>query len=159
MGKRNLKQVARAGQHFVAAEIHRRGGYASFSQDTPRIEILATNTEQSRSVTIQVKTMTTHAWQVSIKRGRKREQPTEEDTHFWIFVELKQPPAQPEFYVVPEWWIENDIHIAHEEYLAEHGGERPKTQESTHHAIPPWRVAQWRDRWDLLHLFPEDEPG
>lgn len=102
MRKPNIQQVSRAGEHFVAAELHRRGAYAvTFAGNMPRIDILATNTEQTRTAAIQLKTMTARTWQTSITRGRRREEPTEEDTHFWILVELKKPPAQPEFYVVP----------------------------------------------------------
>lgn len=156
MGKPNIQQVSRAGEHFVAAELHRRGAYAvTFAGNMPRIDILATNTEQTRTAAIQVKTMTARTWQTSITRGRKREEPTEEETHFWIFVELKKPPSQPDFYVVPEWWIENDIHRAHGAYLAKHGGQRAISKESTHHAIKRSRIDQWLDRWDLLALFPE----
>jgi hypothetical protein len=154
VGKPNVQQVSRAGEHFVAAELHRRGAYAvTFAGNMPRIDILATNTDQTRTAAIQVKTMTARTWQTSITRGRQREEPTEEDTHFWVFVQLMKPPAQPEFYVVPEWWIENDIHEAHEEYLARHGGHRARTMDSTHHSIKPSRVVQWRDRWDLLGLL------
>jgi hypothetical protein len=154
MSKPNTQQVSRAGEHFVAAELHRRGAYAvTFAGNMPRIDILATNSEQTRTAAIQVKTMTAGAWQTSITRGREREEPTEEDTHFWIFVELKEPPAQPDFYVVPEWWIENDIHRAHGEYLGKHGGQRAMTKDSTHHAIKRSRIEQWRGRWDLLGLF------
>jgi hypothetical protein len=156
MGKPNIQQVSRAGEHFVAAELHRRGAYASFARDTQRANILATNTERIRTASIQVKTMTTHAWQTSITRGRKREEPAEGDTHFWVFVELTKPPAQPEFYVVPEWWIENDIYRVHQEYLARHGGQRAQTKDSTHHAIEPSRIEQWRDQWNLLRLFTEE---
>ena len=81
----------------------------TFAGNMPRIDILATNTEQTRTAAIQVKTMTARTWQTSITRGREREEPTEEETHFWVFVELRKSPQHPEFYVVPEWWIENDI--------------------------------------------------
>jgi hypothetical protein len=100
--------------------------------------------------------MTARTWQTSITRGRERTEPTEHETHFWIFVELKTPPAQPDFFVVPEWWIENDIFRTHAEYLAKHGGKRAISNESTHHAIKRSRIEQWRDRWDLLSLFSED---
>lgn len=157
MGKPNNQQVSRAGEHFVAAELHRRGAYAvTFAGNMPRIDILATNTNQSRTAAIQVKTMTARTWQTSITRGRRREEPTEEETHFWVFVELKKPPASPEFYVVPESWIENDIHKVHTEYLARHGGKRAVSNESTHHAIKRSRIEQWRDRWDLLGLLSDD---
>lgn len=156
MGKANIQQVSRAGEHFVAAELHRRGSYAvTFAGNMPRIDILATNTEQTRTAAIQVKTMSAGSWQTSIKRGSRREEPTEEETHFWVFVDLRKPPAAPEFYVVPEWWIENDIHEAHAAYLARHGGERARTKESTHHAIKRSRIEQWHNRWDLLRLFTE----
>jgi hypothetical protein len=45
-----------------------------------------------------------------------------------------------------------DIHRAHEAFLAEHGGTRPLNPKSTHHGIGTERVAEWRDRWDLLGL-------
>jgi hypothetical protein len=156
MGKPNNQQVSRAGEHFVAAELHRRGSYAvTFAGNMPRIDILATNTEQTRTAAIQVKTMSAGSWQTSITRGRPREEPTEEETHFWVFVDLRKPPAPPEFYIVPEWWVENDIHETHAAYLAKHGGERAKTRDSTHHAIKRSRIEQWHNRWDLLQLFTE----
>ena len=44
---------------FVAAEIHRRGGYAvTFAGDMPGIDILATDASNTRRVSIQVKTKT-----------------------------------------------------------------------------------------------------
>lgn len=57
-----------------------------------------------------------------------------------------------DFYVVPRWWIENDIFRAHNEYLARHGGQRANNPDATHHRIPTDRVIQWKDRWDLLGL-------
>ena len=156
MGKPNNQQVSRAGEHFVAAELHRRGAYAvTFAGNMPRIDILATNTEQTRTAAIQVKTMSAGSWQTSITRGHPREEPTEEETRFWVFVDLRKPPAPPEFYVVPEWWIENDIHDAHAAYIARHDGERAKTKDSIHHAIKRSRIEEWHNRWGLLRLFTE----
>jgi hypothetical protein len=46
-----------AGEYFVAAELSRRGHIASISlRNTRGIDIIATNKEASRSVTIQCKT-------------------------------------------------------------------------------------------------------
>jgi hypothetical protein len=54
----NKQQVARAGEHCVAGELHRRGAYAvTFVGTMPRIDILASNAEQTRTVMIQVKVM------------------------------------------------------------------------------------------------------
>jgi Holliday junction resolvase-like predicted endonuclease len=91
MGKPNIQQASRAGEHFVAAELHRRGAYAvTFAGNMPRIDILATNTSQTRTAAVQVKTMTARTWQTSILRGRDREEPTEEETHFWVFCRTEE---------------------------------------------------------------------
>jgi hypothetical protein len=47
---------------------------------------------------------------------------TEKVDAFSVLVDLGA--THPEFYVVPEWWMENDIYEAHQEYLAQHGGHR-----------------------------------
>ena len=51
------QQVARAGEHFVAAELNKRGAFAvTFAGNMPKIDLLACNSHQSRTVQIQVKT-------------------------------------------------------------------------------------------------------
>jgi hypothetical protein len=45
------QQVARAGEHFVAAELNKRGAYAvTFAGNMPKIDLLACNEDQSRTV-------------------------------------------------------------------------------------------------------------
>jgi hypothetical protein len=69
---------------------------------------------------------------------------------YWLFVDLLSDPTG--FYVVPAGWMENNIYRVGKEYLARHGGTRPRTPSSTHHGIVEDRIAQWRGRWDLLGL-------
>ena len=155
--KPNTQQVARAGEHFAAAELHWRGAYAVvFSGNMPGIDVLVSDRRQTRTVVLQVKTKTSGTWHTTITRGRIRES-VHDETRFWVFVDLaEQPPA---FYVVPEWWIENDIHQEHQAYLARHGGRRAQNPESKHHGIPSGRVKEWRDRWELLGVFDEQPSG
>jgi hypothetical protein len=154
--KPNPQQVARAGEHYLASEIHRRGGYAStFAGNMPDIDILACDSERTRVVTIQVKTKRARTWQSSIDRGHARS-PEPESLRFWALVDIGSSP--PDVYVIPEWWIENDIHEAHLGYLARHGGHRPRSRESKHHSVSVDRVAEWRDRWDLLGIFGDSPP-
>lgn len=154
MASLNATQVGRAAEHYVTAEIHRRGGYAAcFGGNMPAIDVLATNRGQSRTVTVQVKAkLGGSGWQTSTTRGARREQ---EDAcvRFWILVDLR--PATPLYYVMPEWWIQNDIFETHAGYLARHGGQRRGGSDSTHHGIATSRVEQWADRWDLLGIFLE----
>lgn len=145
------QQVGRAGEHFVAAEILRRGGYAStFAGNMPAIDVLAADQDQDRTVWIQVKTKRGRSWQTSITRGMPRE-PEAASVRFWALVDLSGDV--PAYYIIPEWWMQNNIHDAHLEYLDRHGGQRARTKDSTHHAIPVSRVEQWRDQWDLLGIF------
>lgn len=53
--------------------------------------------------------------------------------------------------------MENDIHAAHNKYLKEFGGHRAKNDASTHHAISVSRVAEWKDRWEVLGILPTVE--
>jgi hypothetical protein len=152
--KLNNQQVGRTGEHFVAAELHRRDAYAvTFSGNMPDIDILASDVSRARTVSIQVKTKTTGTWQTSTRRGRPREENPYE-TEFWIFVDVgRNPEIRPHYFVVPSWWIENSIHVEHQAYIARHSGQRARSPQSTHHAVPLSRVEQWRERWDVLGIF------
>lgn len=146
-------QVGPAGEHYVAAEIHRRGGYAvTFSGNMKGIDLLASDAGHVRKIAIQVKTKTSGTWHANVARDAhtREEDPTEEK--FWVFVNLG--PEHPEFYIAPAWWVENDIHEHHSAYLAKHGGQRARGGTSQHHAIPVKRIVDWKDRWDVLGILP-----
>jgi hypothetical protein len=55
-------------------------------------------------------------------RTRDSQTRTDKVDAFSVLVDLGA--THPEFYVVPEWWMENDIYEAHQEYLAQHRGHR-----------------------------------
>lgn len=72
-----------AGEYFVAAELSCRGHIASISlRNTRGIDILATNQDATRSVTIQCTTNQTTArtWLLNEKSEH-----FESETHFYIF--------------------------------------------------------------------------
>ncbi len=147
-GSRN-QQTARAGEHFVAAELNRWGVYAvTFTGNMPRIDILASKVNRTRTVNIQVKTRRSGTWQTSIDEGKKCERCYNE-TNFWVLVDLKNP----DYYVVPDWWMRNDIHEVHQAYISKRGGSRALNPKSKHHSISVKRIEQWKGRWDLLKLF------
>jgi hypothetical protein len=148
-----IQQVSQAGELLVAIEINLRGAYAAqFSGNMPGIDLVAIDVPRTRLVGIQVKTRTSgQGWQINTRRGRARV-PTPNETVYWVFVDLKTHPA--EFYVAPEWWVENAIHERNEWYLARHGGTRPVTPDSTHGLLVDSVLAEWKDRWDVLGIFP-----
>jgi hypothetical protein len=150
-------RTGQAGEHFVMAEIHRRGALASLLPSVAgEFDIVAFDTNHAVRVSIQVKSFgrSSAMWQTSTTKGRLfSDIPRgERRNRFWVMVDLR--PEAPEFYVVPEPWIRNDIATRHADYLAEHGQARARGGDSTHTAIKPARMFKWRDRWDLLGIFP-----
>ena len=68
--RRDTSHTGRAGEHYVAAELNRRGSYASpFAGNVPGIDIVATNNDRTAVVYIQVKTKQKGNWQLSISHG------------------------------------------------------------------------------------------
>ena len=123
-GKMNPQQVGRAGELYVAAEIHRRGGYAvTFAGNMPGIDMLACDITKNRRISIQVKTRSAGSWHAHFGRDAAQcsEDPAEDS--FWIFVDLSS--EHPEYFVAPRWWVRNNIWEVHTAYLArweqEHG--------------------------------------
>lgn len=147
----NNHQVNRAGRHYVAAELHRRGAervIIGIKRGDP--DLRAANAPGSREVTIVVKAKTAGDWQPSTDSGIPRD-PENDPTSFWILVDLRE--TAPHYFVIPSWWIENNIYEEHRAYLARHGGHRAESPDSKHHRITDDRVEQWREQWDLLRIF------
>ena len=71
MMKRSNDTTGRAGEHYVAAELSRRGAYASpFSGNVPGIDVIATDRNREQLAYIQVKTKRRGVhWQMSLKHG------------------------------------------------------------------------------------------
>ena len=150
--KLTTAQVGRAGEFFVAAEIHRRGGYpVTFAGNMPGIDILASDVKQARQITLQVKTRTAGTWHAQVPRDAEQGPPLRGDSAFWAFVDLSTD--EPQYYFAPRSWIHNDIYNTHAAMLERHGGKRPHAPESKHHAITVARIQQWHDRWDVLRIL------
>ena len=113
MPKHGTDNIGRAGEHYVAAELNRRGAYASpFSGNVPGIDIVATDYDKKRMAYIQVKTKRGHGnWHMNLRHGwekitlakcpangmcPKTCTPSLENPiagkfdHFWVFVSLTE---------------------------------------------------------------------
>lgn len=148
------QQVGHAGKFFVVAELSKRGAFvAPFAVDGPPIDIIACNRDKSRMVSIRVTTKRGgKTWHSSIVGCQPMSPKANEDT-FWVFVDLGDAGVCPRYWIVPEWWIKDNIYRAHQAYLSKHGGRRPKNPDSTHHSIDESRLEQWKERWDILGIF------
>jgi hypothetical protein len=144
------QEVGARGVNAVAEHVKQRGAIAEPVTEGRSRNYLSVVTPSGRRSTVYVKTKRMGDWQSDIRKGTPRE-PVGDEHRFWILVDLAAPAA-PKFHVVPEWWMENNIYNRHREWIAQHGGIRPRAPKSTHHGIQPWRVEQWYNRWDLLGL-------
>ena len=149
------QQVARAGEHFVVAELNKRGAFAvTFTSNMPKIDLIACNEGQSRTIHIQVKAKRGgNTWHSSIVHGKRITAPPVDETDFWVFVDLGDLNVSPRYWVVPDWWIRDDIYRTHQAYLDRHGGTRPGNPDSKHHSINESRLTEWQGRWDVLGIF------
>ncbi len=150
--KPNNHQVASEGRSFVESELKKRGAGSVTSEGTQKIYLQASSSDRSRTVQIQVKTKRKGNWHSKTDEAEATETPPNPNNvrKFWVFVDLS---GARRYWVVPDWWMRNDIHEAHQAYLNRHGGRRPKTLDSNHHSIGEKRLEQWQDKWEILGIF------
>jgi len=142
--------VSRLGVGAVTSLLEKRGVSVRATSESRLGNTLDVSTPDGTHFTLYVKTKRAGDWQTDTKFAIRRE-PIAEESRFWVLVDLASV-SDPGFYVVPEWWMQNDIYEAHQRYLDAHGGRRAGNPDSTHHAIGPARVESWSERWDLLEL-------
>ena len=138
-----------AGEYFVAAELSRRGYIASISlRNTRGIDILATNQDGSRSVTIQCKTS-----QRPQKRWvlNEKSQDFVSSTHFYVFVLLGVAGERPQYHVVPSREVANSLKADHKKWINTPGkGGRKHVDNSVR--VFADKDDEYLERWDLLGL-------
>jgi len=150
--KKSNHQVASEGRSLVESELRKRGVRSITLEGTRKIYLQASNLNSSRTVHIRVKTKRKGNWHSKIDEAEAIEAPQnpQDVRQFWVFVNLGDVPG---FWVIPNWWIRNDIYEAHQAYLNRYGGRRAKTQESNHHSIDENRLEQWKGKWEILGIF------
>ena len=174
MPTRSTDRIGRAGEHYVAAELNRRGAYASpFSGNVPEIDILATDDTGERVAHLQVKTKQRGNWHMRLghgwssitlygcpKDGKCSKECTPrlcdpikgKENYYWIFVAL-QTDGAPNYYVISDEKVRSLLRKKHTAYLDRHCGQRPgKNHDSTHLSFSNNDLEQWKDKWEQLGL-------
>jgi hypothetical protein len=104
-----------AGEYFVAGELSRRGYVASLTlRNTRGIDILASNTDATKSVGIQVKANSGKKTQWILSQKAESDIA---DNLFYVFVNLNGTDA-PEYYVVPRAVVVKQVRESHRAWLA-----------------------------------------
>src|ERR1700678_3801987 len=113
-----------AGEYCVAAELTTRGHIASISlRNTSGIDILATNEEATRSITIQCKTnqLAQKMWILN-----EKSETFVSDNHFNIFVALGNVLARPFYHIVPSRDVAKHTSTTYQTWLDAPGREGRK---------------------------------
>ncbi len=113
--------------------------------------IIFTSTD-GKEFKITTRSKASGTWQTSIEYGKKCHEKIDEQ-EYWVFVDLEtEPSIFYKFYIVPLWWIQNDIYTEHEKYINKHGGGRRDNDDSKHHSIKLKRIEKWHNKWELIGL-------
>jgi len=159
MNRRDTQPTKQAGEYLVAAELARLGLIcATFSGNVRHYDIVASGPAGGH-IAIQVKTKTSGSWQLSLDafadvtmKGKQqilgRPKPEPFEGLIIVFVALGREYGRDEFFVVP-WRSLRDIVInGHREYLASHGGRRPRNPNSLHTAVAVNHLNPYRANWE-----------
>lgn len=145
----NKIQVGVAGEYYVAAELSKRGYLASITlRNTKGIDILCSKQDGSKSVTIQVKTNQSQQprWILTNKA-----EDFFSESHFYVFVLLKDINSAPEYYVVPSKIVSVFIRDSHQAWLEGTKKDGTIRKDSTIRNFVDVSDS-YKDRWDLLGL-------
>ena len=138
-----------AGEYYVAAELSALGYIASITlRNTKGIDIVCSNSDATKTVSIQVKT----------RRQRAREwmlnQKVEDyyaDNLFYVFVTLNDHEQAPDYFIVPSKVVADYSKVTHKEWLS-----TPGRSGAVHNDTPVRKFKdkeeKYMNRWDLLGL-------
>ncbi len=143
-GEKVLRGVA--GEYLVAGELSKRGYIASITlRNTRGADILATNSEFTKQVAIEVKTdsQNNKTWLLSEKADKYYA-----SNIFYIFVKLKGLKERPDFYIVPSKVVADQVREKHIDYYQ---------AKDKNPADYPMRVFEdekqkYLEKWNLLGL-------
>ena len=141
-----------AGEHFVAAELARRGYLVTLTRgNAPGIDILAYWPATKKTVACQVKA----------SDGRKKQDgqwiltPKDEDvlalrSDFFIFVYMPTDFGAPQYSIVPSKTVAAQVRAEFEAWLATPGknGKQRSATNGIRHFFD--KQGKWRGRWNLI---------
>jgi len=147
-----------AGAHFVAAELSQQGIIATVtSRNTEGIDVLASNIDGSKVVSIQVKTSAaeqrkrfTGSWILT-----KKHENILSDNLFYIFVDLNEGDKKPDFYIVPSKVVADYVRTTHQNWLKKPSkkGKKHKDTDMRLFEIDDDKVAEkYLNKWKNLGL-------
>jgi hypothetical protein len=157
---RSTKLTGAVGEFLVAAELCRRNMLATpFAGNVPHYDIIASG-QFGGHVVIQVKAINGSTWQFDIRKfvavelqgecqipGCIQEEPY--PGLVCVLVQLKTLGVD-RFFILTWTDLQRILVDGYQQYLAKHGGRRPKAAESFHIALGVNEVEAYESKWDLI---------
>jgi hypothetical protein len=138
-----------AGEYFVAAELSARGYIASITlRNTKGVDILCSNSNATKTVSIQVKTNRRYhrEWMLNEKAENYQA-----DSFFYVFVNLNGLTKPPDYFIVPSKTVAAYAKDSHKLYM-----ETPGRNGQMHNVSPMRKFIdpeeQYLNQWSLLGL-------
>jgi len=151
-GRNNL--TGAAGEYFVAGELSRKGYIASLTmKNTIGIDIIASRTDGSHTVNIQVKTKRHKGanWVLS-----KKADTFVNDSIIYVFVDIHDENERPKYYVVPSKLVAKHTKTRYTEWMRTPGrrGQKHRGTSMRH-----WTDDEglYLENWNLLGLGDENK--
>lgn len=141
--------VGVAGEYFVAAELSLRGYLASITLRNSRgIDIIASNSEASKTVSIQVKSNKSGkaSWILS-----KKSESFVESNHFYVFVSLKPLGKRPDYFIVHSSDVAEYISTNHSKWLAGAKADGSTRKDSSMRVFAD-AEHRYKENWEVLGL-------
>lgn len=160
----DTKQTKTIGEHYVAAELARRGWAPALTRDgLERTDILAVlaDPDNRRMVEIQVKTARGAARRsISWPLGSKSQGPSEHEREYYVMVTVPHDlTPTPRNFVVPRPHVVAAAWIEHMNWLTEPGIEPGKRNAPVERSrVPLSTFERYEDRWDLLLVNESEAP-
>lgn len=143
-----------AGEHYVLAELLRRGVIAAKAPEgAPNMDVVTTDLEGNKLLAIQVKTRRDYkggdkGWHMKAKHERLTA-----ERMFYVFVDVGHSPEQhPAFYVVPSQVVADACRISHKIWK-----ETPGVTGNPHNDSDMRRLLPEYKRNDRMRLSPSQE--
>jgi len=151
--------VGVSGEYFVAAELSQMGIVSTLTlKNTPSVDILATNLDNGKFVSIQVKTMSVknkEGWRLT----KKDEMKSNIKNFFYVLVNLQGTGFLPEYYIIPQEKLSAVIYNDHRRWLSEPKRDGSPRKDTDMRVFDPYRKKEhfdfgekYKNNWKILKL-------
>ena len=142
-----------AGEHYVAAELWRRGAIATVtSKNTPDFDIMASSADGFPAIVIQVKALRSDSYGFPL--GTMHQYP---ENSFHVFVLIKGEEVPPRYWIIPSNEVIGVAKTENENWLkgrSEKSASAPVTLQWKHLKVKGI-FENHLNRWDLLGIIPK----